>query len=207
MAKVREGVVLGGLSGRTGNAVFVQTQNGTVLRDRPFVNDPNTPAQFAVRERMRRVSMAWRGMSLGQAGAWKGFAAEFDQGPAQQLFCRLGTKFLQMNPNSPVPMNPPSGIFPGDAVRFSVVALGGGVVVSGNRANAPGVMTEVLVQRLNSVHCRTYLQRYRSAGFYQFNSTGIPLTLTPGTWAIATRFIDAQTGQMTTLIECGVVVV
>lgn len=205
MAKVRQSVVVGGLSGRVGNAVFVATPGGTVLRDRPFVSDPQTPAQVAARERVRLLARVFRSLDLAEAQAWRAAAQGLGLS-AQQYFNRLGVRFLAANPAGTVPRMPPAFLFPGDAVRFVVSAGPGGVVVTADRANAPGVVTEILIQKLPSVHCRTYLSRYRNAGFVAFGA-GETKTLPqrPGVFAVATRFVYAPTGQSTELIEWGLV--
>mgnify|MGYP000933781293 CR=1 FL=1 len=212
MAKVKAGVVLGGLSGRAGNAVFAQTAAGTVLRDRPFVNNPRTPAQTEARARLAAVSRAWKGLDVAQATAWRDFAAQEAGLPAgsrvsaQLVFNRLGAKLLQANPGGTPPTMPPANAFPGDAVRFTCAGAPGAVEVTADLANAAGVVTEVLLQRLPSIHCRTYRERYRTAVFHRF-AAGETLTLEvrPGAVAVATRFVDAVTGQATELIEWGVV--
>ncbi|MCE9557561.1 MAG: hypothetical protein K8R88_01280 [Armatimonadetes bacterium] len=214
MAKVRESAIIGGISGRTGNAVFVKGKYGTILRERPLPSDSKTPKQMESRNRMRIVGQAWRNMTLAHAAAWRAFAeAEAGYGSdqavsAQLIFTRLGTKFLQANPGLPVPVVPPVGAFPGDSVRFSCVSVSGAVRVSGSVANAAGVVTEVLLQKLPSVHCRTYLQRYRTTAFHAFSAgESLDLPVSPGVYAVATRFVYAATGQATDLIETGVVAV
>ncbi len=207
MAKVKEGVTIAGLSGRVGNAVFVSTPHGTVLRDRPFAVDPQTSAQTAVRGRMRQLAQLFRGLSLAEANAWRASAA--GEGlSAQQYFNRLGMRFLAVNPSGDVPTMPPANAFPGDAVRFTCSGVPGAVEVTADLANAAGVVTEVLLQRLPSIHCRTYRERYRTAVFHRF-AAGETLTLEvrPGVVAVATRFVDAATGQATEPIEWGVVAV
>ncbi|MCC7102713.1 MAG: hypothetical protein IT206_06515 [Fimbriimonadaceae bacterium] len=234
MAKVKEGVVLSGLSGRAGNAVFVNTPSGTVLRDRPLVNDPNTPLQQATRINMARVGEVWKNLSLAQAAAWRNYAlleAGMSSGksvPPNLVFTRLAMKFLQMHPGAPIPVVPPATIFPGDAVRFTVafglvrVGSGGSVCHSvqssefglrtgaieilADRDNAPGVVTEVLLQPLQSVHRRTYLSRYRTAGFFAFEA-GVPVFVptSASVVAVAVRFVCAATGQALSITELGIV--
>lgn len=178
------------------------TQGGA---DRPFVNDPQTPAKLEQRARMAQCARAWKAMSLAQAQAWRDFAAARG-GKPQLLFQALGCKVLQVNPSAALPLLPPETEFPGDAVRFSVSSGTGGVVVTADRANAPGVVTEVLLQMLPSVHCRTYLSRYRSAGFHACSAgEARTYSASPGVYALATRFIYTPTGQSTALIKWGLV--
>lgn len=252
MAKVKEGVVLSGLSGRAGNAVFVSTAAGTVLRDRPLVNNPNTPLQQASRNNMARVGEVWKNMTLAQAQAWRNYAlleAGLSSDARVQpnlVFTRLAMKFLQMHPGAAIPVAPPATIFPGDAVRFICSSSGfgvrsseipvrssefgvrnplptpnsklrtrvtpnsqlgtGGIEILADRDNAPGVVTEVLLQPLLSVHRRTYLSRYRTAGFFAFQAA-VPVVIPTdaSVCAVAVRFVCAGTGQAMGLTELGVV--
>lgn len=192
--------------------MFVQTAYGTVLRDRPFVNNPNTPLQQATRHNLARVGATWRGMNLAQAAAWREFATRepgaIRDGRVQPnlLFTRLAMKFLQVHPDGVLPLEPPASLFPGDAVRFQISLVGGRASLLADRDNAPGVVTEVLIQPLASVHRRTYAARYRTAGFFAFRA-GVPVSVEfeGHVCAVAVRFVCAATGQATGLMELGVV--
>lgn len=200
-------MIAAGISGRAGNAVFVATAQGTILRDRPIVRDDPSPAQQAVRDRLSQVSRAWRAMTPAQAQLWRNYALELGEPNAQNVFNRLGTKVLQVSPGGSLPLAPPTSPFPGDAVRVQVTGEPGAVRVQPLRANAPGVVTEILVQSLPSVHCRTYLSKYRTAQFVAFGAAAVSVPLRRGVWALATRFVDAATGQSTEILEVGLVVV
>lgn len=212
MAKMRDGVISGGLSGRTGNAVFVASPHGTLLRGLPFSRDPATAAQRDVRDRIRRAGLAWRHMSHEQAARWNAFARELEgpgDAPAlngQQIFTQLSVRYLAIHDGQSMPLDPPAGPFPGDAVRFAVSVGPGRVVVTADRSNAEEVVTEVLLQPLKSRHRRTYLERYRTAAFHAFaEDAPWSKAVRPGFYAVATRFLRASTGQATPLIEWGVV--
>lgn len=210
MAKVKEGIVLGGISGRAGNAVFAQTPNGTVLRERPLVNDPRSPRQQANRQNLARIGDAWRNLTLAQAESWADYAnreagsSSSNRARPNLIFTALSLKFLQMNPGAELPLDPPDSPFMGDAVRFSVSAVGGSVELTPDRSNSDGVVTEVLLQPLLSAHRRTYLSRYRSAGFVTFKG-GVPeqFGVDSRFCAVAVRFVCAPTGQSTALVELG----
>ena len=210
MALVKGGVIVPGLRGSVGNATFVQTPYGTSLRDRTYPRQPNTPAQVAQRERVRVVGAAWRSVTLAQAEAWRRYAAsvsgtaEWRQASGQHVFSQLAIRFLMATPEGEIPLTPPSSPFGGDSVEFSVVRDGSMLMLTPSHANAPGVLTEVLVQPLASVHRRTYLQRYRSAGFFAFSGSPVAV-LSPGSVeAVAVRFVRAATGQATDLLELGI---
>lgn len=215
MAKVFPSVAAGGLRGTTGNAVFVQSRFGTILRSRPFVsNTPPTPAQAANRRRLAKIGAAWRGMSLEQALAWRIYAEaeSVADGSAMALpqlaFTRLAMRYLQVNPDGPIPLAPPTTAFPGDSVRVQLAASPGLLRVTGLSANAPGVVTELLIQKLASVHRRTYERKFVAADYLHFSAgQSVNIPALPGIWAVATRFTLAATGQTTPLLEVGRILV
>lgn len=218
MAKARTGALAGAVSGRVGNVVFADTPHGTVIRELPEQSRKISEAQAWVRMRLGRASAAFRAMTIEQAAAWRTYAEGLNAGmpesrtrggiSAQQAFNALTTKLLQIDPQAEIPLLPPSEPFGGDALVFALAPAPGGVEVSVDRANAPGVVTELLLQRLPSVHCRTYMQRYRTAGFFGFGSgLSTVLPCAAGVWAVAARFVRAGTGQAGPVMELGVVVV
>lgn len=218
MATVRISAFVGGLSGRTGNAVFVRTPFGTVLRERPRAAGNPSGAQNAVRARMRQANAAYRSLSSPQIAAWRAYALALTTAevaptgaPAksgQQVFVAYATKVLQVDPNAAIPLDPPAAPFPGDGVRLTLVVAPGVVRLTADAPNHPGVATEILTQPLPSIGCRTYLQRYRSAGFHRFREGALSdeLALPVGATALAMRFVETATGRQTPIVELGVVV-
>ena len=86
------------------------------------------------------------------------------------------------------------------ASRLGVQTVG--FVSSG--ANAAGVVTELLVQPLLSRHRRTYLERYRHAAYVRFEGAETVAVPAPEVWvALAYRFVNAETGQVTAIAELG----
>ena len=78
--------------------------------------------------------------------------------------------------------------------------------VAASAANGQGVVTELLLQRLESANRRTYLSRYRSARVLALPGPGtVELPDRPGWWAVGVRFLFAQTGQATEIAELGTV--
>ena len=124
----------------------------------------------------------------------------------QLLFSALATRFLMVNPEGVIPTMPPTSAFSGDAISFTMTSDGSSIVVSASKSNAPDVVTEVLLQPLESVHRRTYPRKYRTAAVHAFVE-GEPLALpAPGrVTAVAVRLIRASTGQAGDLMEVGVV--
>lgn len=212
MALAETSALIPGIRGTLGNVVFVRSPYGTQIRSRPDPADPRTPAQMAARERMRRAGYAWRTMTLEQAQNWRAYAAaQNPDGPnaranAQLLFTRLAVRFLQVNPNAAVPLDPPASPFLGDAVTFSLEPMEGGVRLTADRPNSAGTTTEILVQPLESIHRRTYDSKYRTALFDNFQeSLFVEVHSRSVAVAVAVRFLRASTGQATELFELGVV--
>ena len=85
---------------------------------------------------------------------------------------------------------------------------GGILTFSASTANAPGVVTELLTQRLANVR-RTPTAQYKSAGFVAFvqGSLSADVPVEAGTYACAARFVERATGRATGLTPLGVVTV
>lgn len=217
MSKVRGSAVASGISGRMGEVVFIQSKFGTIARTLGQTRHAPTTAQSMARMRMARASAAFRAMTLEQAALWRDYAfraalsepRESDRPPlsAQQIFCALTTKLLQIDANAEIPMSPPESPLLGDSVQFTIARVPAGIQVTASQANAPDTITEILVQPLDSVHVRTYRERFRTALFTDFSSS-LTATLSPKptpACAIAVRFVRKSTGQVTGLVELGVV--
>lgn len=168
---------------------------------------------------MARAGEAWRALDQDQARAWDAYAAQSALAggavtgqpvPTGQLvFTRLALRVLQIDATAPVPVAPPAAPFGGDAALVTATASTDGVVFTASGANAAGVVTELLVQPLASVHRRTYTRDYRSQGFVTFTGAGDARTvlLRPGVYATAVRFALAATGQSTAVLASGTVLV
>lgn len=216
MALVQTSILDSGLRGKVGNAVFVRTPFGVSVRDYVIPRDPQTEAQMASRQRMRWAAAAWRSLTASQIEAWNDFASSLAprepgdgraMGPSgQRMFVRLATKFLQVSPGAAVPLDPPAALFGGDAL--SVVASGemGAVRFAASGSNAPGVVTELLLQPVRTAVSRAYPERYRSQGFVPFSgsSAAVPVEVA-GWYAAAYRFVSVATGEAGPVLSAGVV--
>ena len=214
MATVKLPAIMDGYSGKLGTLVFRQTRQGTQMIERVQPKQPNTPAQQASRERLRRVGQAWRGMTVEQAAAWRVYANGLGRDPRgfrmdpNNVFSRLALRVLQVNPSAPIPLEPPTTPFTGDAIAAQIVAAPGEVVLQVSQGNAPGVVTEVLLQKLASVHRAAYAEKYRSQGFSAWVTGGVVrVPVKPGVYAVAVRTVRTATGQSGSLMELGRVVV
>ena len=209
------------MSGRADNAVFVQRADGS-FGGRVYVTptDPRTPAQVAVRDRFTRATRAFHSLTGAQYAAWEAYAESLTYHDATTnheetpspigLFVGMATKFLQVNPLSPIPLLPPSADFAGDtiSVTFAAGSASGEVTVTASGPNASGVVTELQLQRLTGPGRRPRKNGYRTQAFNEFTA-GPGLTvdladLTPGYYAAAYRFVEKATGRDTLLYRADV---
>ena len=143
-------------------------------------------------------------------------------------FSALGRSIMRIDPALPIPAEPPAGRFLGDLVVVTASAPPPapssspdgngptaepssrgdekGVLFAADRANAPGVLTELLTQPLANGARRPRANGYRSRGFVAFGGPGsVEVAAGEGWHACATRFVEAATGRTMGLLSCGVV--
>lgn len=209
---------MGGLSGKAGTVVFVRQPNGAVyLRPRVTPRNPRTPAQEASRALVARAALLWRSLTVEEAVQWNLYALEQQaslqaqgierQVRASALFTGLVAKFLQVDPNADPPRTPPSSSFDGDGISVQATSGTGSVTFTANAPNAPGVVSEILLQPVTSVHRKPMPRAFRHAGFHRFEPGGLDLTLTSkeGWVACGLRFVRAATGQASAVQFLGTV--
>ena len=221
MAKTTFGIPGMRISGKLWGAVLVTMPDGTtVLRQKPERKPRRTAAQEAASARLKPIGEAWRGLAPDEHAAWV-HAAGGTGRAAYLMFTALGSKCLQMRPGSPVPLLPPTTAFAGDGIRVGVADLsldqgtgphprpspeGGVLRFVANAANAPGVVTELLMVRLPNANRRPQIKDYRTRGFVAFTAGRLTAEVPcePGVWALAVRFVRESTGQEGEVIEIGV---
>lgn len=215
MAKLRTGGLIGGVSGRVGNVLFVRMPDGReILRELPIGRDPRTPSQCAWRDLVRRAGALWRSLSYEQAEAWNAYAA--DQATDARLagggsapngagaFIGLTARFWRYHGLIDPPLSPPERAFLGDAV--AVTATGGaGVTFAADRPNAAGVATELLLQRLDGPNSRPQNGRDRHMAYFEFAGGALSTTVpcTPGAYVASVRYLLEATGQTSALVRVG----
>ena len=238
MARWIAGPLGGEMTGRVGNAVLVRDPGGTILRDLPRRNDPQTPEQRAFRARQTRAARAWQELEPEAVADWTQYAPQMGMRP-MNAFTTLYKVLLRLDPAAPVPLVPPARPFFGDVIEIGLSPqlplhlegdasgpvrtafaspssadpktepLGEGepsVRFAASGANAAGVVTELLIQPLASRHRRTYPERYRHAAYMTFTGAETVAVAAPEGWvALAYRFVNRATGQVTALAELGVV--
>ena len=110
-------------------------------------------------------------------------------------------------PQTDPPALPPDSPFGGDAVHLSVEPVVGGLRWTADRPNADGVVTELLAARVQSALAEPRDRDYRTVGRAVFVPGGLSadVSLRPGRYAVAVRFVLKPTGQAGGVLRLGVV--
>ena len=208
MARAKLSPAFDEATGRYGAVMVARGRTGTQLRARPRPKRRATPDQLANEARLRAAAGMWNGLTDAQYAAWNAYAGTLTRRSAggfrsytpigYNTFLSLTLVRLQVAPGSPVPLWPPVGGFGGDDVEFAAAAAEGGIVFEALGANRPGVVTELMVQRL-AHRRRKPTPRYKGMAFVAFTEAGstFEVPLEPGAYACATRFVEAATGRAT----------
>ena len=193
-----------------GDLVFLPQPNGrVVVRRVPSGPPTRSPLQVASSARLKRVAAAWQALGAGDVEAWERYARGLGRG-TYQCFQGLGAKLLQVRPEGPVPTRPPETAFLGDGIVVRVGgAAEGGIAFSTDAPNAPGVVTELLLQRLAGAHRKPVADKYRTRRFVAFapGTLAAEVACKPGAYACAIRFVREATGQETAVVPLGKVTV
>jgi hypothetical protein len=218
--------------GRVGDLVFLPQPNGrAIVRRMPTKPPRRTALQEVAAERVTLVAAVWKALTQEEGEAWNRYAENphpaLPQGGGSvprrgyNAFLALSTKRLQMFPDEPLPRLPPTSAFLGDGIvivaqasvplpqpPFQDEPLGeGAILFSASGPNAAGVVTELLVQPLKSLHRKPLTKEYKSRGFVAFAGEPVSIPCEPGPYACAIRFVRTDTGQETAIVPLGKVVV
>ena len=207
MAQGSQGLLFTEVRGKAGSTVVARRKNGVVVYPRVSGRQPNTAQQQGMKSAMMRASEGWKSLSAAQATAWRTYAAMLPgERSAFQVFVGTVTKYLQVHPTASALPAAPTSIFFGDSIV--VTASGGTGVInfsspSGSRTN---VVAELLVQRLAHANRAPKATAYRTQTFATLTaSVPRPVTLPPGVYACAYRFVNSVTGQSSGIAPCGIV--
>lgn len=206
MAKAELGILLQDLRGKAGNAVFQGSRDGLVVRPWVAGSNPNTPAQQAVRANLAAAGAAWRSFSASQVQAWLNYSKTITKhnrvnGKTYHptpfaAFVALATKFLQVNPGGTIPTTPPTSAFTPDGINWTVTPDTGKITFTPSAANSTNTTTEFLLQPLANANRKPQKKSYKSYGFHHFsNTTPFDVNVGAGTYAVAIRYVNSQTGQ------------
>lgn len=220
MAIMKLGNAFQAVSGRSGNAVYRSTKNGTEFAVRPFVNNPQTPAQNDVRDAFSKVTKQWKSLTPAQVKLWNDYAdarVETERITGSRTtrsgfnwFVAYGVRYLLVNPSqTAAPASPPTSDYAGDPITISAEPseqAGGGIVFSASAANGANSTTALLVQRLRNANSKPGKQ-YRTIAHFKFVSGTLQTTvpLSPGYYAVGTQFVNTATGEETRFESLGIV--
>jgi len=220
MARFKLGVTFSNGSGKLGNVVVNKGKGGTVVvRERVTPANPKTAAQLAVRNAQTKSSKLYATMTSAQIAAWTTYAATLPQVSkrsgrkikvsAINAFCQLADKYLQINPNGTVPMNPPTYVMAPDNLTITATAGTGQVTFTSNGPNGGITKTELLLQPLKGKNRTPTAKGYRSKGFFQFavGSLSTTVSVPTGYYAAAYRFVNQTNGQELGIVPIAVVTV
>lgn len=208
MAKARLGMAFADLRGGMNSHVLVLTRSGLSVRRKPRYSYPVDPAVREGTLRLEAASTIYSTFSASEAAAWRRYAASLaridpitgkNYSPAgRNAFIGLAVKFQQVNPGAEVPRTPPVGEFMGDTVSMSASVEGGAIRFTASHANAPGVTTELMLQKLKNIRCMPG-KVYKAAAFVSFapGSLWADVPVEAGVYAAATRFVETATGRQT----------
>lgn len=217
MAKMRHSVISEVYAGSAGSATFRQSRVGQQLTKHAIPAASNTPGQVVSRANFTKGSDGWSNLSKPQQAAWNGFAkgktrrdrvtGKSYRLTGRQAFIGLSSKFAQIQPGVALPTAPPAAPFAGDVLTFTSSVAGSVVTITASGPNATSASTEILAQQLASDDRAPMMDDYVSKGFNKFTGTALTKTVTlgPGLWALATRFVCPSTGEEKSIQPLGTV--
>ena len=216
MGRIRASMAFDDLRGSAGGVTVTRGRTGLVTQSAPKYRRPISPAQAASMARMETAGLAWNELPERCVEEWrryaKGIVRHGDVSGAAyhplafNLFSGLYCKTLQIDPEAAPPMWPPQGPFLRDRIGIEVQGSAEGLLYVASGPNRPGVLTELLYQKLPSRH-RVPKPKYKSAGFRAFTEAErtFVLPLEPGYYACAYAFVEASTGLASTVWPIGTV--
>ncbi len=181
--------------------------------------NPDTAAQQDVRGYFRKATTKFATFSASAKKSWTNYAknqfmttkaGKRRSKTAINVYAGLGSKMLQVNPNATLPTEIPSSVFEGDSVTLMVEAENPGTITfTASGPNASGVTTELLLQPLVSPTRKPIKGAYRTETFHTFTSGSLTknVSVPPGYYAAAYRFVRTATGQDTPLTQLPVTTV
>lgn len=196
-------------SGKGTNMVFGDYDHDVVGREYVIPNNPNTAPQEQVRASFTRSTQLFSTLPKAKVDAWNAYAGTFTTRTKSgrlrkkrglNVFAALTTKYLLVNPGGTPPQDPPATPFSGDNPVVTATASTGKITFTANVPNANGVTTELLIQKLVNGN-RKPGAAYKTAAYNTFTIGGLTkeVTVPPGYYAAAYRFVRTATGQQSEL--------
>jgi hypothetical protein len=199
------------LRGKAGTLVVSKARSGLFVRPAVTGKNPRTAAQQAIRANFSKAAAALKNLTTAQLVNWQNYAqtivrtnpttGETYHPTAGNVFLGLATKFLQVNPTGTIPTTPPAAAFNGDSLTVTTTGASGKITFTATAANTPNTKTELLLQPLPSRNRAPNPRAYRTKAFATFalGSLSVDVTVPPGYYAAAYRFVNTTTGQETLL--------
>lgn len=215
MAKAKLSGYFRTLQGRIGDMIFTDTKVGTVMRADETPANPRTAGQVAYRAYFSKAAKGYATLTSIQLDAWRLFAAGLRKVDADtketyaptafNAYTALAAKFYAANNNvGTPPTTPPSTSFAGDSIGVTAAATSGKITFTATGANATNVTTELRIQPLKNANRKPSSHGYRIAAYNAFSAAAGGLTkdvtVPPGAYAAAYRFVNKLTGQTTPLV-------
>lgn len=211
MAKLKRTVIISGASGSSGPVTFKYFKGNTFITERSSPSNPSTLNQQAARSRFTASTRAFRGFSASIVQQWDDYvqttpehdpitgASKFKDGI--NAYVALATKYLQATPGGTPPTTPPAAPFVPPSVTVTALGATGKVTFTASSALAAGTKCELLLEKLASANRKPQKNGYRSKAFAQFpvGTLSFDVTVTPGNYAAAYRFVNTNTGQTSQL--------
>jgi hypothetical protein len=219
MAKAKLSGYFQSIQGRIGDMIFTDTKVGTVMRADETPANPRTAGQNTYRAYFAKAAKGYPALTPSQADSWRVYAAGLRKVDADtketyaptgfNAFTSLAAKFYAANGNvGTPPTTPPATPFAGDSITLTAVATSGKVTFTASGANAANVTTELRLQPLKNANRKPSSHGYRIRAYNAFTA-GVggnvkDVTVPPGYYAAAYRFVNKLTGESTPLVYLSV---
>lgn len=208
MAIFSPSALIGEIRNKVGSNVFTRGRSGATVRLRVTPHNPSTAAQASVRANLTDASRAFKELGASDLALWQDYGQSLTytnrvngtsyHPSAIDIFCKLSTKFLQITPGGTIPVAPPTGPYTPDTITITAADDVGAIEFTASAAIDAGEQVEVLIQKLASPNRVANPNGYRSAGFYSPAAMALTFTtsaLVPGTYAVAYRLVNEDTGE------------
>jgi hypothetical protein len=165
-----------------------------------------------VRSYLTDASRAFAALSSGDLDDWRNYALSITKydpitgstshPSAIAVFVALASKFLQLDPAGTIPTSPPAAPFEGDVITVTAVGAAGKITFTGSAANDAAVTTELLYQKLPSANRVPNPNGYKHGAFKAMAAMALTqdVTLAPGEYIPAYKFVEEATGQQSGLV-------
>lgn len=203
------------MGGSIASMSYRESRVGQQQTSRILNNDSDTPGQRQARQNLDGASLGWTNLDKASKALWATYAAtQFRKDPVtgrryaltnREAYIGLNSRFALINPGAALPENPPTVRFGGDSIAVNLSQSGSDAIFSASAANATGVKTEIMGQRLASPDRAPREDDYVSLAFVAFHLPGetFHLSLAPGEWSLGYRFVSSTTGEARPMVALG----